>query len=396
MDIKSLVIAACSAPQEDAFEVEFWDGDRHKFGQGPAAFAVILKSAEMFGELFTKDPDILFGEAYMDGRLEIEGDIQRLVRIVQRQSLDQFRSFLAGDAGPQEPDDHSPEMSRRDVSHHYDLGNDFFSLWLGKTMAYSCAYFKSRGEDLDTAQERKFEYICRKLQLKSGELLLDIGCGWGGLLVHAARAHGARGLGITLSEEQKAFAEERVRAAGLSDLVRIEYADYRELPAGERFDKISSVGMVEHVGKSEIPSYVAHTARLLKEGGLGFIQTMGHLAEAQTYHWVKKYIFPGHYLPRLDELALELGRADLEVIDVENLRVHYGLTVDRWIKAYEAVAERVKRERGERFFRMWRFYLHSLAGGFKYGEMKLWQITFTKGLVNDRPLTRDHLYNAAL
>lgn len=392
MDAKSLIIAACSAPQPCAFEVEFWDGDRCQFGQGQTAFVIILRSPELFEELFTKDPDVLFGEAYVDGRIEIEGDLQQLVRIVQRQSLDDFRGFLTADAGTEEPDNHSVEVSKKDIAHHYDLGNDFFSLWLGKTMAYSCAYFRSRGDDLDTAQERKFEYICRKLQLKAGESLLDIGCGWGGLLIHAARRYGVRCLGITLSEEQRAGAEARVREAGLSDSVRIQFADYRQLPSDQQFEKVSSVGMVEHVGRAEIPGYMAHTARLLKDGGLGFIQTMGHLAKAQTYHWVKKYIFPGHYLPRLDELVLELGRADLEVLDVENLRVHYGLTVEHWLSAYEAVGGRIKSERGEHFYRMWRFYLHSLAGGFKFGDMKLWQITFSKGRNNDLPLTREHLY----
>ena len=199
-------------------------------------------------------------------------------------------------------------------------------------------------------------------------------------------------VGITLSEEQKDWAEDRIRSAELSDRIDIQLIDYRELPDGLVFDKISSVGMAEHVGKPDISNYINHTSRLLADGGVGVIQSIGHMVDGPSNRWIRKYIFPGAYLPRLDELVHALGQADLDVIDVENLRIHYGMTVDRWIHGYEKVIDRVKQDRGEEFARMWFFYLNALSGGFKYGNMKLWQIVFTKGTNDHLELTRDHIY----
>lgn len=393
MTTRELVHRILSAVRDASFAVEYWDGEEVSYGPQPADFVLHLKDEATCRDLLG-DLSLRFGEAYMSGAIEVSGDLQKLVRLLFVGGPDltalEARDKLAL-ARLRWRGRRRRKAAAADVARHYDLGNDFFKLWLGHDMAYSCAYFQSSTEDLDTAQQQKFRHICAKLRLERDQRLLDIGCGWGSFLVHAATHHGIRGLGVTLSREQKEGAEQRVAAHGLSDRVRIERLDYRDLAEGG-FDRIVSIGMFEHVGRPGIPEYLAHTARLLRAGGVGVLHTIGRQVAAPPNPWLAKYIFPGAYFPALGDIATPMGAHGLDIADVEVWRLHYALTLDRWLEAYTANVETVRAMYGEVFTRMWRLYLASCAASFRYGDYCVWQIQFTKGLDNNWPLTREYLH----
>ena len=376
-----------------SFTLQYWDGDLVSYGDTEPEFLVRLTHPavvrQMLGNLLVGLP-----EAYVSGQLEIEGDLQRLLRLCYRldprvlagNRLNQAR--LAWSALWQR---NSLPRARANVAHHYDLGNEFFSLWLDESMTYSCAYFEQAGDDLETAQRQKLQHLCAKLRLPPGGRLLDIGCGWGALAIHAARQHGAEVVGITLSEEQRALAQTRVQAGGLAGRVDIRLQDYRHL-GSETFDRVVSVGMLEHVGRAFLRPYLRAVAQALRPGGTGVLQWISHTHPGPVTPWITKYIFPGMYLPTLDEIASEAARAGLRIVDAENLRPHYALTLDAWIERFEKKADTVKRMFDERFVRMWRMYLNSACAAFRFGQLNLWQMTFTHGFSDEVPLTRRSLY----
>jgi len=364
------------------------------YGSGQPEFTLILKNEEVVAQLFA-NIGLRLLEAYSNGDIEIEGDLQRFIRFgflvesaLPRMSIKE-KAMLAVMSIRQR---NRLSQSARNVSHHYDLGNDFFELWLDRRMIYSCAYFRRPDDDIETAQKQKLEHICAKLRLLPGDRLLDMGCGWGALAIHAARTHSANVVGVTLSQEQQRAAQTRIAELALGNRVEIRLQDYRQVPEDGSFDKIVSVGMFEHVGREHVLDYLSKTARLLKPGGSGVLHTIGRMIEGPVNPWIHKYIFPGLYIPTLGELANGMSKVGLNVVDVENLRMHYGYTLDRWAAAFDKHAEQVRQMFDERFVRMWRMYLHSSAGTFRYGYLNLWQITFTKGLANDFPLTREHIY----
>ena len=286
--------------------------------------------------------------------------------------------------------DNSPSGSKRNIAHHYDLGNDFYRLWLDEGMTYSCAYWDEECETLDQAQRAKYDHICRKLHLHPGDRLVDIGCGWGGMLAHAAAEYGVEGVGYTLSTEQHAYADRRLKDLGLYPRVRVELADYREIK-GE-FDKFVSIGMFEHVGKEYYGVFFEKVRELLVEGGIGVLHTIGKDKEGDTDPWSVKYIFPGGYLPTLAQIAQHMGERDLVIGDVENLRLHYARTLDAWAASFEAHESEIRERLGDSFVRMWRFYLNSSSAGFKWGDTTVFQVAFTNGLRSDLPLTRAYLH----
>jgi cyclopropane-fatty-acyl-phospholipid synthase len=381
----------------------------HRAAPG-AKFAMVLWDGEVLG---TRDQPVVtlrlkteqsardtlrkgflgFGEAYVTGDLEVEGDLQELLRLGLAIRFD-YRSpplplrLLLWGASLAAPNTRNQAL--KNASHHYDLGNDFYALFLDPTMTYSCAYFKNINEALDRAQLNKYELIARKLQLHPGETLLDIGCGWGGMLIFAATKYGVKGLGNTLSRNQYEFANRRIEELNLQDKVRVVLADYRDLRGS--FDKFVSIGMFEHVGKRFIPMFMQKVSSLLKRGGLGLLHTIGKEVDDPDDPWVRRYIFPGGYIPNLSEMVEHMGMADLSVLDVENLRLHYARTLDRWIENYETKAARVKEMFGETFVRMWRLYLNASSAAFKYGTNRLYQILFSHGLKNDLPLAREHFH----
>ena len=396
MSTKQLIGRILSQITGASFTVRFWDGDAVRCGAGPEEFVLHLRDEAVCRRLMG-NLDVGFGDAYVSGAVEVEGDLLRLLRLMYVCRPEMFSLGLREKlklALLSWPRVNPLEQARRNIALHYDQGNDFFKLWLGKEMVYSCAYFRSVEEDIDTAQERKLRHICGKLSLTEGARLLDIGCGWGGLLLHAASHHGARGLGITLSANQAAEARRRMAANGLSDRVDVELRDYRELAGDGGYDAVVSIGMFEHVGRRSYPEYFRNTARLLRDGGTGVLHTIGRQVAGPPNPWVTKHIFPDAYFPSLAEVTGPLTASGLCITDVEVWRLQYALTLERWLEAYEANLDLVRQMYGEPFTRLWRLYLAGCAASFRYGDYCVWQIQFTKGPTEAIPLTREYLYRS--
>jgi cyclopropane-fatty-acyl-phospholipid synthase len=397
MLLKDLVHRILAQATDTSFRVVYWDSDVVHYGPaGDEEFAIVLKH-ERGARNLLDNVKLRLGEAYVAGDVEIEGDLQRFVRLAHVIDVDsiplslQEKLSVAAMALCQR---NSVWMSKQNIKHHYEIGNDFYQLWLDGDLVYSCGYFHRTDDDLDRAQAQKLSHLCTKLRLAPGERLLDVGCGWGGLAMYAAQHHEVEATGITLSEQQCMEAARRVAQRQLAGRVDIRVQDYRHLRPKTPFDKWVSVGMFEHVGKAFINEYVRCITHQLRRGGLGVLHTMGRMAEGKMSPWINKYIFPGLYLPSLAEISDSLGRHGFNIVDVENLRMHYGFTLDRWAERFERNVDVVQEMFDEKFVRMWRLYLHSCAAAFKYGYANLWQITFTNGLVNDLPLTREHLYSS--
>jgi cyclopropane-fatty-acyl-phospholipid synthase len=272
------------------------------------------------------------------------------------------------------------QNSRKNVQHHYDLGNDFYQQFLDPTLTYSCGYRLHETDSLEQMQNQKYELICRKLDLKPGETLVDIGCGWGGMLTYAAEKYGVSGTGITLSVEQQKLAIARIEQRGLSDKIKIVLSDYREIQG--QYDKFVSIGMFEHVGKGSFAAFMQQAGALLKPDGVGLLHTIGTTSKERNGAWVDKYIFPGGYAPQLHELTKEMMTAKLTVAHCENLKPHYAETLNRWAVNFTenrhgiaALSDRYD----EQFLRMWYLYLQSFEASFRYGALHVYQLLFYKG-----------------
>ena len=300
--------------------------------------------------------------------------------------------------------EHSRERDRQAVTYHYDTGNGFYALFLGRWMAYSCAYFETAETDLDAAQAAKFEHICRKLRLKPGERLLDIGCGWGGLVVYAAERFGVEATGINLSQPQIDYARDWIREAGLEGQARIELLDYRDIDPGQPYDKIVSVGMVEHVGRDKLDEYFQAAYRALRPGGLFLNHAIGtHLRRPDTWFertflqrgkFMQSYVFPDGELVWISDMLRAAERCHFEVRDVESLREHYALTLRCWIANLERHHEAAVALKDERTYRTWRLYMSASAYGFDSGGINVYQALLSKTEAGraELPLTRDDVY----
>ncbi|SIS85579.1 cyclopropane-fatty-acyl-phospholipid synthase [Roseivivax lentus] len=374
------------------------DGRETRYGANSAPRAhVTLKDPSIVRFLCLR-PVLALGEGYVDGRIEIsDAELHPLLALLQRARETGGRLprwlEIASDAKLALSvflQRNSPLSSRRNVAHHYDLSDDFYRLFLDEDMQYSCAYFTEPGLDLASAQAAKKAHIAAKLQLKPGLRVLDIGCGWGGMALTLARDYGVQVTGVTLSENQKATAEARVQAAGLSDRVDIRLQDYRQV--SDRFDRIVSVGMLEHVGRPHFRGYFAKLSELLDPEGIALVHTIGlSRRPSPTSPWLAKYIFPGGYVPALSDLAPEIERAGLWMADIEVLRGHYAWTLHHWRERFEASLDRVRAMYDERFVRMWRFYLVACETAFEQQRQGVFQFQLSKaqGAV---PVTRDYLY----
>ncbi|WP_456430978.1 class I SAM-dependent methyltransferase [Thermosulfuriphilus sp.] len=395
MNTRQILEGLLEGHQDPAFKVRYWDGAESSFGQGKPTFTIYFKTPQALEELLV-NPSIGFGEGYMRGEIDIEGDLGAVVALAYRKDLFHKLSFkdkgrllwlnFCRKKGLKE--------TRKEIQIHYDRGNDFYRLWLEKDWNYSCAYFRSSEDDLETAQRNKLHLIFRKLRLEEGKHLLDIGCGWGSLLLEAARLFPhLRGLGITLAEEQLKLARQRAQQEGVSDRIRFELWDYRELPqcCPETFDRIVSVGMFEHVGKEYISSFFEIVDQFLRPKGLFLLHTIGKLREEETDPWIRKYIFPGGYLPALGEIVQAGEKTSLEFIDLEDLRPHYYLTLSHWAKRFEAHREMIIKMFDLNFYRMWRLYLHGSKVSFKDGNLHVFQLLYYKGCRFDLPLNRQWL-----
>ena len=373
----------------DPCRVEFWDGDVNQFGDY-TKFRIILREPIPKSEIMG-DSSLAFGEAYMHGRIEIEGSIRDVIESLYN-NKDSFLhqsppylklvKFISSGI----------RKSKENVQHHYDIGNDFYRLWLDETMTYSCAYFRSPEDSLVQAQKNKIEHILRKLNLQEGQHLLDIGCGWGELIITAAKKYRVKALGITLSQEQYDKVMARINNENLNDLVDVQLVDYREIK-DRVFDRIVSVGMLEHVGKDHLGEYFATVQRLLAEGGISLLHSITGKDGEGTNSWMDKYIFPGGYIPTVSELLKHMENYSLYFFDAESLRNHYTLTLEHWAQNFELALPQIRKNKDETFIRMWRLYLHSCAAAFHCGNLDLHQLLFSKGANNCLSWTRDYIYS---
>ncbi len=389
--IKNIAQMMHQADPRACFAIEFWDGDAIRFGNFPEV-TLRLKTESCTKKIIRKG-FLGFGEAYMAGDLEIEKDLQKLFHLGFAINFDEYRlpfwqqfrllilSLVKSSTLRQAP---------KNISFHYDKGDEFYELYLDKTMTYSCAYFSKPDDSLEQAQLNKYEHIARKLLLKPNESLLDIGCGWGGMLIYAARKYGITGVGSTLSKNQVEYANRKIKELGLQNQLKIVCQDYRQV--SEQFDKVVSIGMMEHVGKKFIPTFIQKVSDLLKTGGLALLHTIGKDTPSSDDPWTFSYIFPGTYIPTLHEIVQEMGKAGFSILDVENLRLHYAKTLEKWAENFEGNLEKIRKLFDERFVRQWRLFLNSTAAGFKCGNVRLFQILVSKGLDNTLPATRAHVY----
>ena len=400
---------------EVAFKL--WEGTLWPDGKARSA-TLLLKHPGALREMFGAGTEKALAEAYLHGDFEIEGDIESAIEIADALGrrrdgwLKSVRRYcrlaqLPANLARNDPDRvfqrangtrHSLRRDRQAVSFHYDLSNEFFQLWLDRRMIYSCAYFENADNNLDQAQEAKLKHLCRKLRLQPGQRLLDIGCGWGGLALFAARHFSVRVVGITLSERQAAVASERVRAAALSDSVSIELKDYRELTGAETFDAIVSVGMSEHVGGDQLPNYFKIAGWLLKPGGVFLNHAIGEGVRPRRLvgpSFMEEYVFPDSDIPSLSTVLRAVEVAGLEVRDVENLREHYALTLRHWVRRLEVAHDEALQFVDEATFRAWRLYLAGSAHGFTHGQLAVYQTLLSKPDAAGRtglPLTRSDWY----
>lgn len=400
------------------FAVRMWDGSQLDAEPGqPARCTLVINHPGAMRPMFLPANQAALGEAYIYGDIDIEGDVEALFPLVpyllnlKMSRMRQFRlgALLLGMPATRtrrmgrppvklDGQPHSRERDLQAVTYHYNVSNNFFRLFLDQRMVYSCAYFESPERTLDQAQERKLDYICRKLRLRPGERLLDIGCGWGAFLMHAAMHYGVQALGITLSEPQAELARERIRSAGLQDLCRVEVRDYRDLDEPESFDKLVSIGMIEHVGEQMLPEYFAHAFRLLRPGGVflnhGIARaTWTEVLDRPTF--IDRYVFPDGDMVPIGIVLRHAAQSGFEIRDVENLREHYAMTLRHWVRNLENNADQARHITDDSTYRTWRLYMAGSAYFFETGRLNLYQslLAKTKNGQSGLPLTRDDWYS---
>ena len=370
--------------------VTYWDGKTETYGEGEPKIHITFNEPIPIKEI-TRNASIALGEGYMDKKIEIDGSIEDLL-IAAYESADsffhnsKFINFL-----PKQK--HDEKESKEDVQSHYDLGNDFYKLWLDDTMTYSCAYFEHDDDDLTTAQINKVHHIINKLDSKPGRSLLDIGCGWGTLMLTAAKEYGLKVTGVTLSQEQYDFVQNRIKNEGLEAVAEVKLVDYCEL-GNQKWDYITSVGMFEHVGAENLGTYFNDVAKYMKDDGVALIHGITRQGKGANNGWLNKWIFPGGYVPGITENMQHILDAGLQIADMEPLRRHYQKTTETWDENFNAKRAEITDLMDERFTRMWDLYLQASAASFASGNIDVIQYLLSKGpSAKTLPMTRDYIYN---
>jgi cyclopropane-fatty-acyl-phospholipid synthase len=372
--------------------LELWDGSSPYEGRTPPVGDLIVRDPRTLLDLVI-DANLQFGEAYMQRRAEIRGRLDEVIdamtRVAPPQATwrDRLAKALAWSSN-------TLTAARRHVQYHYDLGNDFYQLWLDREMVYTCAYFPHPEASLEEAQRAKLDLVCRKLHLRPGDVVIEAGCGWGALALHMAREYGVHVKAFNVSREQLAFARARAAREGLGDRVEFIDDDYRNVRG--QCDVFVSVGMLEHVGLSHYPS-LSHVLRrtLKRDGGRGLLHFIGRDVPRPLNAWIRRRIFPGAYPPTLAEVTSHvLAPAEMSVLDVENLRLHYARTLEHWSSRFARVRDHVRSAHGDEFQRAWELYLAGSKAAFAAGWMQLFQVVFTPRESAPPSWTRAQLYQA--
>jgi len=378
-------------------EVRLWNGQSYLLGDAPKVTVEVPKASALS---YLVNPDLYkLGEAYVEGYLRIHGRLKDIFEVAEK--------FARGAATSRKLFDikrmasHTRARDKKAIEYHYDVSNDFYRLFLDANMVYSCAYFRSGEDSLEQAQEQKLDHILNKLMVRPGDRFLDIGCGWGAMIVRAARQYGARALGVTLSERQYEYCRELIAREGLQDRCEVRLQDYRDVTGKESFDKICSVGMFEHVGRKNLPRYFAKVHELLAPDGLFMNHGItaanpdSHSVGLGAGEFIDRYVFPDGELPHVSLAMREIEAAGLEPVDAESLRRHYARTCGIWAERLESHMERAIELAGDRRYRIWSVYLVGCAYAFAHNWINIYQILCAKkgdNAMNPLPLTREYMY----
>lgn len=371
-----------------AVRLEIWDGRSLYSGPHPPIGALVVRDARTLWGLLL-NPHLQFGEAYVAGTLDVRGDLEPVLEAISRLSLvPSWRERVAARLTAA----NDLTTARRNVHHHYDLGNDFYQSWLDEQLVYTCAYFEHQDVSLEEAQRAKLDLVCRKLRLQPGEAVVEAGCGWGALALHMARSYGVRVKAFNVSREQIAYARERAAREGLTAQVEFIDDDYRNV-TGE-YDAFVSVGMLEHVGLRQYGNLSRVLTRVLRRGGgRGLLHFIGRDITRPLNAWIRRRIFPGAYPPTLAEVTTRiLTPARMSVLDVENLRLHYARTLTHWSRRFAAIEDRVRSRYGEEFRRAWELYLAGSEAAFAVGSLQLFQLVFAPAETAPPHWTRSEIY----
>ena len=389
---RSLILQIMKFVGNPRISIRLWSGDEFPVTAERPVACMEIRERKVLFELM-RSPSIGFGECYTQGLIEIHGDLlafanEITVAATQKQANDYYGPKLRSLLHALRPN--SPNRSQHNVHHHYDLGNDFYKMWLDERMVYTCAYYETPTATLADAQRAKLDHVCRKLKLRPGQKVIDAGCGWGALALHMAENYGVNVIAYNNSKEQVAFARERAAAMKLDGRVTFVEDDYRNIDS--RCDAFVSIGMLEHVGLANFKALGELIKCSLKPEGMGLIHSIGRSFPNTTDAWILKHIFPGGHVPSISEMMSVFEPNKFSVLDVENLRPHYARTCATWLRNFEAVSDKVAEMYGKEFVRMWRLYLAGSSAGFESGTMQLYQILFTPGGNKNVPWTRDYMY----